>query len=156
MRLAIFRPSRLSLLLLGLLIVLLLLLAVALHRANPPEIDTEFEGATIHLSADKAWSLIPGDCMEIRWQVEGIESIYVDGQGVIGSGEITYCPNLSAASPEFEITAQNGAIRTFTLKLHFLPTQLLISLLFVLDPRFCLCVAGFFFLTLPVGQSRYP
>ena len=132
MKIHLSRFSRQNQLLLALLLASLLLLAAALGDPRPVEINSEFEGATIQITAHKSWSLFPGDCLEIGWQVEGIESIYIDGQGKIGWGEMAYCPSFGAASPEFLITAQNGAVDTFTLDLSFGPDELLICLLFVM------------------------
>ena len=112
--------------------IALVLLANAIAGASPPKIKTEFGGATVDISADKAWTFFPGDCLTIRWNLEGIKSIYIDGQGKIGWGEIEFCPSHGAASPQFEITAQDGTLRVLTLDLHFLPSELLICLLFVI------------------------
>ena len=132
MKIHLSRFSRQNQLLLALLLASLLLLAAALGDPRPVEINSEFEGATIQITAHKSWSLFPGDCLEIGWQVEGIESIYIDGQGKIGWGEMAYCPSFGAASPEFLITAQNGAVRSFALDSYFLPSELVNCLLFVL------------------------
>ena len=132
MKLHLPKLSRPKQLLLAPLLVSLLLLAAALGNPRPLDISTEFEGATIQISADKSWSLFPGDCLEIDWQVEGIESIYIDGQGKIGWGELDYCPSFDAASPDFLITTQNGAVRAFTLDTYFLPSEIVNCLLFVL------------------------
>ena len=131
MKLPLSKLSRQNQLLIALFLALLLLLAAVLGNPRPVEFNTEFEGAAIEITADKSWSLFPGDCLEIRWQVEGIESIYIDGQSKIGWGEMTYCPSFGAASPDFLITAQNGASRIFTLDTYFLPSELLSCLLFV-------------------------
>ena len=124
-------PSQGRRVLLALLAMLLLLLVIAVSGAQPPKISAEFEGASIEIAADKAWSILPGDCINISLQLEGIESLYIDGEGKIGWGELTFCPTFGAASPAFRITTQNGEIQVFTLDTHFLPTELLRCLLLV-------------------------
>ena len=124
--------SRLNIILLAVLGFVLILLTLSIARTSPPNVKTEFGGATVEISADKAWSLFSGDCVTIRWNLEGIKSIYIDGQGEIGLGEIEFCPSLSAASPQLEITAQDGSLNVFTLDIHYLPSELLICLLFVI------------------------
>ena len=151
MNLHLSKPSRQNQLLLALLAVLLLLLALALADPRPVELNTTLEGATIQLSADKRWSLYPGDCLDIAWQVEGIESIYIDGQGKIGWGEMTYCPSFSAASPEFLITARDGAARAFALDTYYLPSEVVNCLLFVLILGLFV-VAIWYFLTLRLDE----
>ncbi len=123
--------SLLNILALALVGISLVLLVDAIAGASPPKIKTDFGGATVDISADKAWSLFSGDCLTIRWNLERIKSIYIDGQGKIGWGEIEYCPSYGAASPQFEISAQNGTLQVFTLDIHYLPTELLICLLFL-------------------------
>ena len=121
--------SRFNTLLLGVAGILLVLLALTIVGTPSPQIDTEFSGARINISADRAWSIFPGDCLTLRWEVEGIKSIYIDGQGKIGWGEMAFCPTFDHVSPKIDITSQNGATRVFTLDIYLLPTELLISLL---------------------------
>ena len=126
-------PSTRRTLLVVLLAIVALLLAAAIASGDAPQIGTVFAGATIDISADKAWLILPGDCTEISWQLEGIMSLYIDGEGKIGWGELKYCPSLGSASPEFRITAQSGDVRAFSLEIYFLPTELLNCLFFVLS-----------------------
>ena len=139
--------------------MLLLLLALALADPRPVELNSTLEGATIQLSADKRWSLYPGDCLDIAWQVEGIESIYIDGQGKIGWGEMDYCPPWDGPGPVFRITAQNGAVDTFTLDLNFGPDELLICF-FVVAILALFLLAGYYLYCnnmntpLPVAWSK--
>lgn len=64
--------------------LLFLLIVMAIARLRAPRIDTQFGGATIHLSADRALIVLPGECALLKWDVEGIQSIYLDGRGKIG------------------------------------------------------------------------
>jgi hypothetical protein len=36
--------------------------------------------------------IVQGECTTIRWVVDNVEAVYLDGQGVIGSGEHLVCP----------------------------------------------------------------
>ena len=126
----VFRIKSINTPLLALLSLLAVMLAAQLNDLPAPKIDTQFEGATIHISADRGWSLTPFDCIELRWQLEGIESVYIDNVGKIGWGEMIYCPPWDGTGPEFRITAQNGAVDTFSVKLNFGPDVLLVCLLF--------------------------
>ena len=118
-------------LLLGLAGILLVLLVPAIGATPAPAIRSEFGGATIDISASSAWSMGPGDCMTIRWDVEGIRSIYIDGQGKIGWGDMEYCPSFRQSSPRFEITAKDGTLQRFSLDIHYLPNQVIACLLLV-------------------------
>ena len=118
-------------LLLGLAGIFLLLLIPAIGATPAPAIRSQFGGATIDISASSAWSMGPGDCVTVRWDVEGIQSIYIDGQGKIGWGDMEYCPSFRQSSPRFEITAKDGTLQRFSLDIHYLPNQVIACLLLV-------------------------
>ena len=137
--------------LLVLIAVLFVLLALAIHNSPAPRIETEFGGATVDIRADRAWALLPGDCVTITWDLEGIHSLYVDGQGKIGWGEMAYCPSLIAASPQFEVTSANGEERPLSLDLRYLPLELIRSLLlFVILPL--LLIALYYLVTMRLWE----
>ena len=97
-------------------VVLLVIFVLAVSRILAPQIDSEFGGATVHLSADRALIVLPGECALLKWDVEGIQSIYLNGKGRIGWGEQAYCPEGVSILPQFDITATDGTTRTFTLQ----------------------------------------
>ena len=138
-------------LLLGLAGILLVLLVPAIGATSAPKIYSEFGGATIDISASSAWSMGPSDCMAIRWDVEGIRSIYIDGQGKIGWGEMEYCPSLRTASPRFEITAKDGTLQRFSLDIHYLPNQVIACLLLVAIASLFV-LAFYYFVTLELDK----
>ena len=138
-------------LLLGLAGILLLLLIPAIGATLAPAIRSEFGGATINISASSAWSMGPGDCMTIRWDVEGIQSIYIDGQGKIGWGDMEYCPSFRQSSPRFEITAKDGTLQRFSLDIHYLPNQVIACLLLVAIASLFV-LAFYYFVTLELDK----
>ncbi len=138
-------------LLLGLAGILLVLLVPAIGATPAPAIRSEFGGATIDISASSAWSMGPGDCMTIRWDVEGIRSIYIDGQGKIGWGEMEYCPSFRQSSPRFEITAKDGTLQRFSLDIHYLPNQVIACLLLVAIASLFV-LAFYYFVTLELDK----
>ncbi len=101
-----------------------LLCFLTIQNSPPPTIDLEFGDTSIVIGAERDWTLYPGDCVEIRWQVAGIASLYVDGEGRIGADEMRFCPDINATSPLFEVRAENGIYRSFRLKLHHFPDLL--------------------------------
>lgn len=94
------------------------------QNSPPSAIDLEYGDTTIFIGADRDWTLYPGDCVKIRWHLEGIASLYVDGAGRIGADAMRFCPDINATSPLFEVRAENGIYRSFRLKLHHLPDLL--------------------------------
>ena len=138
-------------LLLGLAGVLLLLLIPAIRARPAPAIHSEFGGATIDISASSAWSILPGDCLTVRWNVEGIQSIYIDGQGKIGWGDMEYCPSFKQSSPQYNITAKDGTLRNFALDIYYLPNQVVACLLLVAIASFFL-LACYYLVTLKLDE----
>ncbi len=96
-----------------------LLTALAIFGAPPPQIDTAFGGATVKITADRAWTILPGQCVNIVWEMEGIQSLYVDGRGKIGWDEMAFCPSLYSPSLQFEITTKDGSTRLILLDIHY-------------------------------------
>ena len=102
-----------------------LFLAEAVSRSSAPRIDAEFGGATVKLSADRSWVLLPGHCATLTWDLEGIHSLYINGEGKIGWGEMEYCPTIVEPSPEIDITTLDGTERRFTLEFRYVLSVLL-------------------------------
>lgn len=109
-----------------------LLFFLTIQNSPPPTIDLEFGDTSIHIGSDRDWTLFPGDCVEISWQLEGIASLHVDGAGRIGADAMRFCPDINATSPLFEVLAENGIYRRFQLELHHLPDLLFYLVGFVI------------------------
>ena len=61
--------------------VLLALLILLILLPLPLAVDADEGGARIHFEADRRWVALPGGCVTLRWQAEGIREIYLDGEG---------------------------------------------------------------------------
>ncbi len=142
-------PKYVALAALALFACTLLLISVASSPA--PAIDLEFGDTTIDMSADRAWTFFPGDCVTIRWELEGIESLYIDGGGEIGWGEQSFCPAVNSTSPLIEVTAQSGIYRVLELEIHHLPDLLFYLFGFVGLTGSCL-LAGWYLWTKYVSR----
>ncbi|MFC1959355.1 hypothetical protein ACFLYO_01465 [Chloroflexota bacterium] len=83
------RGAGLILLLIG--IGELLLLLGGLFIADGPTLHGQQGAATVQFEADRRAVLLPGQCVPVRWQVDGVEAVYLgrDGQG--GVGEQSFC-----------------------------------------------------------------
>ncbi len=128
-RLSLHSPTAHALLVL--IAVLFVLLALAIHNAPAPRIETEFGEVTAIIGADRAWALLPGDCVTITWNLPGAETIYVDGQRIVGPGAMEYCPSLRSASPDFDIFAASGDYETVILDIRYVPSEIIRSLAFL-------------------------
>ena len=115
--------------LLSLVAGLFLLLVLAIAGTPAPSIETTFGDASVEIAADRAWVFLPGECVAMNWNLDGIQSLYIDGRGAIGWGEMIYCPSLISTSPQFEITSANGEVRLLSLDLRYLPLEMIRSLL---------------------------
>ena len=135
-----------GILLLGLMLAVFTLFVYAILRAPVPWIETEFGGAAIDISADRGWTLLPGDCVTIQWEVEGIKSIYIDNEGKPGWGEKAFCPTADKTILEIGITAQDGTRRIFRLDFYYQPGFILYLLGFV-GVASTVALALYYFLT---------
>ena len=122
-RLRLRRINRLALF--GLVILAGLLFVVTIRSSPEPRIDLQFGTTRIQISADRAWTLFPGDCVNLSWDLEGIKTLYIERDGKFGRGEMAYCPGISSSGPRIEITAQNGIYRRLSVPIHHLPDLLL-------------------------------
>ena len=127
-------------------LVVLLFLASALLlltflNAASPVIDLAYGDTTIKMAADRAWTYFPGDCVNISWELEGIKSLYIEGEGKIGQGEMAFCPSINATSPLIEVTAKNSIYRRLDLELHHLPDMIFYLVSFVGLVGSCLLAA---------------
>jgi len=121
------KPSFNNLRLITLIIAALaicLLFAFDVINRPAPAIDLEFGDTAIFISAERAWTFYPGDCLNLEWRMEGIESLHIDGAGAIGWGEMRFCPDINATSPLFEVRAQNGIYRALKPRIQHLPDLL--------------------------------
>ena len=111
----------------GLALALLLaaLAAVIIANSAAPSLNLSLGEMDIDIRAERAWSLYPGDCPLIQWQLEGIQALYIDGKGEIGSGEKRFCPQINRASPLIEVVSADGIYRVLQLHFHYLPDLLL-------------------------------
>ncbi len=126
---------------------LFLFLLAGMAGTPAPFIKTQFGGASVEIAADRAWALLPQDCVTISWDLEGILSIYIDNQGKIGWGEMMYCPSTDASSPVFDITAENGQLRRYELNIRYFPAAVAqsLALLLLISP---FLIASYYLATL--------
>ena len=115
----------------SLTLAVFVLLSFAVLNKPPPQVETEFGGATARMSLDRGWVSGAGDCVTIQWEVEGIKSIYIDNEGKPGWGEKAFCPTASANILEIGITAQDGTRRLFQFDVIYLPNYVIYLLVFV-------------------------
>ena len=141
------RGPALALALLILVALQFALLALLIHQSSAPRVDTSFGGAAVDISADRAWTLQPGQCATVRWDLEGIQSVYINGEGKVGQDEMLFCPTPRRMHLRFEITAGSGDARDFNFVIHSLPAAIQAWLL-MLGLVLPLPIAGYYFATM--------
>lgn len=110
--------------LLAIVVAQLVLLALLISQSPTPQIETDFGSARVALSADRAWAILPGQCATVSWQLEGIASVYVNGEGKVGQGEMPFCPTPGSMQVSFEILAASGETRDFSFIVQSLPAAI--------------------------------
>ena len=117
--------------LIGLTLLACVLLFLTILNTPIPEFDLQYGETSIKIAADRGWTLFPGDCVNLTWELEGIKSLYIEREGKIGWGEMPFCPEVNATSPRIEVTAPNGIYRRLDFQIHHLPDLLLYLVGFV-------------------------
>lgn len=150
-RLPELRKSRRTSALLALILAQLILLALLIALKPAPRIDAAFGSATVALSADRAWTILPGQCASVSWELEGIASVYVNDEGKVGHGATDFCPTPSSMEVSFNITAASGETRSFSFIVQGLPAAMQAWLIF-LGLLLPFLVAAYYLLTLRLHQ----
>jgi lysophospholipase L1-like esterase len=88
----------------------------------PTTIDTMNDNATIRFSANHWLVLSRGSCITVSWQVEHIREVYVNGEGVIGSGEKSACIDRDT-QPALRVVFVDGTEKIYKLDIPILLTQ---------------------------------
>ena len=148
-----FLAGRRALALLILNVALLVVLVLAIHFTPIQQIESSFGSASISITADRAWTLLPGQCATVRWDLEGIQSLYVNGEGKVGHDEMEFCPTPGARNLVFAVTAATGQSRNFTITIQPDLPSALASWLAMAALMLPLFVAGYFLATLRLTPS---
>lgn len=138
--------------LLAVIVAQFILLALLIFQQPSPGINTAFDGASVAISADRAWTTAPGQCATVSWALEGIASVYVNGAGKVGQDKMEFCPTPGERNLVFAIRAAAGDSRDITLAIHpDLPSALAswLALTALLLPLF---MAGYYLATMRLTQ----
>ena len=102
-----------------------LVLASAIAFMPAPNLQLNFGGESARVSSDRAWTIRPGDCLRLSWEIDEGRRLTIDGAERRGSGESAFCPSVFAAGPVIQWhDAATGALRTQRLDNFHLPDVL--------------------------------
>ncbi|MBC7814462.1 MAG: hypothetical protein H7175_25120, partial [Burkholderiales bacterium] len=88
-----------------------------MRQANPQPIsitDTYSE-STVFFAAERDVIIFPNQCVNVRWSVDGIREVYLNGQGQVGAGEQCVTFNESAQGPRLGVIFNDGTGREYFL-----------------------------------------
>lgn len=100
--------------------VLTLTLAVLALWPGAASLTAADEGAAVRLSADRRWTILPGGCVTVAWEVSGVRAVYLNDQGVTGEGSRQMCAAEGAEEaivPILRIVTAGGAERFYALEI---------------------------------------
>ena len=80
-----------------------------------PTATTQPNATSIRFWADRE-SLPKGQCTWLRWDVQNVREVYLDGQGVVGQGQREVCPT-ATKTYELRVVLQGGGTERRTLTL---------------------------------------
>ncbi len=72
-------------------ILILLVITVLIIDPVPVEKHLSIGDARISFSGNRSLIAAPGNCITASWQVDGIKAVYLNDQGVVGSGQQSLC-----------------------------------------------------------------
>lgn len=87
----------------------------------PVIVDTVQSGGSVYFAANRSVILSPGDCVTLRWQVDQIRNVYLNGLAQIGSGESRMC--ISGEMPTLTVQFQDDSQHTYELGVRVLSTS---------------------------------
>ena len=112
-------------LLTGMGLALVVVLALAIWLSPAPKLTIAYQDSVVEVFADRAWVLLPGDCVRIRWEFDSVFPIHIDGVEWRESGEQRFCPQVFSPSPKIELTDhRQGVYLNLRLDTFYLPDVL--------------------------------
>lgn len=100
----------------GVLLICLVLIGILAIYPGTTSIDTDHSsGAHIHFEVARRWVVRPGDCTTVKWDVEGIQHIYVDGVGQVGQGSCAICVEEEKRTTTLTAHFRDDTTQDFTL-----------------------------------------
>lgn len=79
--------------------------------------------ARIFFNASQRFVTTPDQCVTVRWEVQGIDSVFLNGEGVVGTGEREMC-GLRDAPPTLRVVFQDGSTHSYALSVGILALNL--------------------------------
>ena len=106
----------------GLVLLFLLTMILSIWFSPPPHLVIEYQSENFEIIADRSWTLFPGDCLLIGWEVRGEDSFHIEGMERRESGSERFCPAIFAVSPKIELSRHlDNVYRSYSLPIQHLP-----------------------------------
>lgn len=99
----------------GALVCVAGIVGLAIHP-GAATIETYANGADILFQADRRWVVQEGDCLTVRWRLEGIQEMYLNGLGSSGAGEQQVCIDDPPDTFTFEVHFVDDTVRDYVLE----------------------------------------
>ncbi|MBI1257932.1 MAG: hypothetical protein GC204_10710 [Chloroflexi bacterium] len=113
---------RILLVLLGGVILILLLLASQLLAPGDTLEQFGPDQAHVVFSADHGMVLAPGACVTVRWQLDYVKAVHLNGHAEVGQGIQKVCVD-EKTMPVLHVDFTNNTAADFSLNIHFLVEQ---------------------------------
>ncbi len=73
-------------------------------QAQPVEVADTRSGATVSMFVSRDRQIFPAQCAYVRWELEGIRAVYLNGEGKVGAGEQEACTVSGIITLDVEFT----------------------------------------------------
>ncbi|MDZ4769775.1 MAG: hypothetical protein SGJ24_11660 [Chloroflexota bacterium] len=88
----------------------------------------QIDAAVIQFGTDTPWIDTRDRCIDIAWQVDGIQAVYIRGTGVTGTGTMTVCDVIDHP-PTLRVILTDDSERIYTIEIRLHPLRSTQSLL---------------------------
>lgn len=128
-------PKLIAIAISTLIVLIASFVVIGFYRDNQPAILGESIGeSTIHIEAMRHAILFPGECLQVSWEINGIDAVYIMKSnrqlGTTGADSTIYC--IWQENPRLRIDFPDGSSEIFTLEIQHLYRSPLIALLSLL------------------------
>jgi len=115
-----------------------------LYQPTPVELSVAEHNGTVLIRSGQDSVIFEQDCVDVTWQVDRIEAVFIGDDATTGTGSTAYC----GEPPVFQVRFQDGARKTYTLNrdVVFSPARGLLLL----------ATAGLFLYLVLIGPWTFP
>ncbi len=96
--------------------ITILWLRDSISKSAQGTITVRYQASTVSFTSDHSVILFPGQCVTVSWNVDNVRAVYLDREGVVGTGSTQACI-WGDYSPALHVIFPDGVSRIYGLKI---------------------------------------